>query len=52
MLLLSNSQIEIIYDEKTKEPKAILTTKNSDILKGVYEKPYTPFLIMMKITMF
>ena len=33
-----NSQIEIIYDEKTKQPKAILTTKNSDILKGVYEQ--------------
>ncbi len=31
-------QAEIIYDEKTKEPTAILTTKKSDILDGVYEK--------------
>ena len=33
-----NSQTELIYDEKTKEPIAILATKKSDILKGVYEK--------------
>lgn len=33
-----NSQTEIIYDKKTKEPIAVLVTKNSDILKGAFEK--------------
>ena len=33
-----NSQIEIIYDKKTKEPTAILVTKKSDVLMGAHEK--------------